>query len=404
MHKCDKSRMGILADFVKKCLYKKLNCVMIFMYYEYSMTEKIMGKKHREKMSMMFGLTNVKRCFAAALLSVVVFPVLLVLSLFAPEFATDYMVPVAFFSVGSAAFAYLLHQVAKNKIKRYYDMVTLAYLTAFHLFFVYIAQENILFYYAAVMLTAYMVLLSLDRYVIMALGELVCYMALVVKSGAAQIPMGQLLFLTGLHLFAFVLSRDLYNTKKSFLVEEKKLRREMQESEHDPMTGLMNRRGLERHVEGMWQASRNRQETVAAFVIDIDLFKSYNDRFGHVQGDACIRKVAQSIAETVRGYGIAARIGGEEFLVFVKGRGVQEVYDLAEQVRADVEHLNINRGTTNGSVITVSVGMDIRCATEDVSLQGLYGRADKALYQAKQDGRNCVRSAQNLSVRRVRIG
>ena len=396
--------MGILADFVKKCLYKKLNCVMIFLYYEYSMTEKIMGKKHREKMSMMFGLANVKRCFAAALLSVAVFPVLLVLSLFAPEFADAYMVPVAFFSVGSAAFAYLLHQVAKNKIKRYYELVTLAYLTAFHLFFVYIAQENILFYYTVVMLAAYMVLLSLDRYVIMALGELVCYMALVVKSGAAEIPMGQLLFLTGLHLFAFVLSRDLYNTKKSFLVEEKKLRREMQESEHDPMTGLMNRRGLERRVEAMWQTSRDRQETVAAFVIDIDLFKSYNDRFGHVQGDACIRKVAQSIAETVRGYGIAARIGGEEFLVFVKGRGVQEVYDLAEQIRADVEHLNISRGTTNGSVITVSVGMDIRCATEDVSLQGLYGRADKALYQAKQDGRNCVRSAQNLSIRRVRIG
>lgn len=396
--------MGILADFVKKCLYKKLNYVMIFMYYEYSMMERSMGKKHREKVSMMFGLTNVKRCFAAALISVAVFPVLLILSVFAPEFAVGYMVPAAFFSIGSAAFAYLLHQVAKNKIKRYYDLVTLAYLTAFHLFFVYIAQENILFYYAVVMLAAYMVLLSLDRYVIMALGELVCYMALVVKSGAAQIPMGQLLFLTGLHLFVFVLSRDLYNTKKSFLVEEKKLRREMQESEHDPMTGLMNRRGLERRVEGLWQASLNRQETVAAFVIDIDLFKSYNDRFGHVQGDACIRKVAHMIEETVHGYGIAARIGGEEFLVFVKGRGVQEIYDLAEQIRANVEHLNIGRGTTNGSVITVSVGIDVRCATEDVSLQGLYGRADKALYQAKQEGRNCVRSSQSTGIRRVRIG
>ncbi len=363
-----------------------------------------MGKKRREKISMIFGLTNVKRCLFAALLSVAVFPALLVLSLLDSEFAADYMIPGAFFSIGSAAFAYLLHQVVKNKMKRYYDTVTGAYLTAFHLFFVYIAQANILFYYTVVVLAAYMVQLSLDRYVIMALGELVCFMALIVKSGATEIPMGQLLFLAGVHLFAFALSRDLYNTKKSFLVEEKKLRREMQESEHDPMTGLMNRRGLERRVEEILQSSIKRQETVAAFVIDIDLFKSYNDRFGHVQGDVCIQKVAYSIAKTVQGYGIASRIGGEEFLVFVRGRSVQELYQLAEQIRENVENLRITRGTAGGAVITVSVGMDVRYATEEVTLQGLYGRADQALYQAKQEGRNCVGSSQSIRERRTRIG
>jgi len=362
-----------------------------------------MSRTRKEKMSMMFGLTNVKRCLFAALLSVAVFPALLILSFIEPEFAKSYMIPAAFFSIGSGAFAYLLHQVVKNKLKRYYDVVTWSYLTAVHLFFVYIAQANPLFYYAVVVLAAYMVLLSLDKYIIMALGELVCYMALVVKSGTAELPMGQLLFLAGVHLFAFALSRDFYNTKKNFILEEKKLRREMQESEHDPMTGLMNRRGLERKVEAMWQGSLSRQETVAAFVIDIDLFKSYNDRFGHVQGDTCIRKVAQTIEETVRGYGIVARIGGEEFLVFIKGRSVQEICDLAEQIRTDVENLHISRGAGNG-VITVSLGMDIRYATEDVTLQGLYGRADKALYQAKQDGRNCVRSAQSMRGRITKIG
>jgi len=363
-----------------------------------------MSRKRKEKITMIFGVTNCKRCFMATLLSAFAFPVLLLLSFFEPEFTAAYMVPGAFFSIGSAAFGYLLHQVIKNKVKQYYDAVTWAYLIAFHLFFVYIAQENILFYYTVVVLSAYMVLLPLERYVIMALGELVCYMALLVKTGATEITLGQLLFLAGVQLFAFSLSRDLYNTKKSFLTEEKKLRREMQESEHDPMTGLMNRRGLERRVEELWRTSLKHQETVAVFVIDIDLFKSYNDRFGHVQGDTCIRKVAQSIAETVHGYGIAARIGGEEFLVFMRGRSVQEVYDLAEQIRADVENLRISRGTTNGAVITVSVGMDVRCATEHVTLQGLYGRADQALYQAKQEGRNCVRSSQSARERRVRIG
>ena len=363
-----------------------------------------MSRIRKDKINQIFGQANAKRCLFAALFSAAVFPCLLILSLVDAKFAEGYMIPGAFFSVGSAAFAYLLHQVVKNKMKQYYDIVVLAYLTFFHLFFIYIAQANILFYYTAVVLAAYMVLLPLDRYIIMALGELVCYMALVVKSGATELPAGQLLFLAGVHLFAFAISRDFYTTKKNFLIEEKKLRREMYESEHDPMTGLMNRRGLERKVEESWQNSINHQETVAAFVIDIDLFKSYNDKFGHVQGDVCIRRVAQCISDTVREYGIAARIGGEEFLVFMRGRSVQEAHELAEQIRKDVEEMRISKGTSGGAVVTVSVGMDVRYATEDTTLQGLYGRADRALYQAKQDGRNCVRSSQSMRDRITRIG
>jgi len=363
-----------------------------------------MGKKHREKISTLFGLANIKRCLSAALFSVLAFPVLLVVSLVEPELAKEYMIPVAFFSICSVAFAYLLHQVATRKIKRYYDLVAVSYLTVFHLFFIYIAQENMLFYYTVVVFASYMVLLPLDRYIIMTLGQLVCYMALVVKSGAAELPLGQLLFLAGVHLFAFVLSRDFYTTKKNFLVEEKKLRHEMLEAEHDPMTGLMNRRGLERRVEEAWQSGTNHQEMVAAFVIDIDLFKSYNDRFGHVQGDTCICRVARAIGETVRSNDIVARIGGEEFLVFMRCRSVQDAYNLAERIRNEVEQLHISRGTAGGGVVTVSIGMDVRCATEEVTLQGLYGRADRALYQAKQEGRNCVRSAQSLTERRAKIG
>lgn len=363
-----------------------------------------MSRKRKEKISMVFGLANVKRCLFAALFSVAVFPLLLAVSAVTPDFAEALLIPAAFFSAGSAAFAYLLHQVAKHKMRQYYEVVTWIYLTAFHLSFIYIAQENILFYYIVVVLAAYMVQLSLDRYIIMALGELVCFMALVVKSGASEIPMGQFLLLAGIHLFAFSMSRDFYNTKKNFLIEERKLRREMQEAEHDPLTGLVNRRGLERRVEEIWQSGINRQETVAAFVIDIDFFKSYNDRFGHVQGDVCIQKVAQSIADSVRGYGIAARIGGEEFFVFVRGRQVQEINYLAEQIRNNVEAMQITRGNANGGVITVSVGYDIRCITGEVSLQGLYGRADRALFRAKQEGRNCVRSSHDLRERRTRIG
>ncbi len=360
-------------------------------------------KKRREKNNMIFGLTNVKRCLLAALVSAAVFPALLLLALFDSEFAAPYMIPFAFFSIGSAAFALLFHQVAKNKIRQYYDAVIWLYLIAFHLFFIYIAQENILFYYTVVLMSAYIVLMPLESYAVMILGELVCFAALIVKSGVRELSVGQLLFLAGVHLFAFALSRDFYNTKKNCAIEERKLRREMQESERDPLTGLMNRRGMNRRVDELWQTSLKRKEMVAAFVIDIDLFKSYNDRFGHLQGDECIRRVAHSIADTVKNCGLAARIGGEEFMVFVCGESAREIYSLAEQVRENVEQLHISKGMPE-DYVTVSVGVDVRCASGDVSLQGLYGRADKALYQAKQSGRNRVCGLQSLREYRKKTG
>ena len=363
-----------------------------------------MGEKRREKTGNMFALINIKRCLTAALVSVAFFPVLLLLSFFGTEPAEYYMIPGAFLSVGSAAFAYLMFQMIRTKSKQYYEITVLIYLTAFHLFFVYMAQENIIFYYAVVVLSAYLVCLPLERYVTMAMAELVCFTAIVVKGGMEDLSAEQMLFLTCVHLFAFFMSRDFYSVKKNYLLEEKKLRKEIWESEHDPLTGLMNRRGLERCVDAVWQKSINRQETVAVLVMDIDLFKSYNDRFGHVQGDICIKRVAHSIAETVKRHGVVARIGGEEFLVFVRGKSVQELYNLAEQIRADVEAMEISRGSQDAGVITISIGFDVRYATADVTLQGLYGRADKGLYQAKKDGRNCVRSAQMIQERRSRIG
>ena len=142
-----------------------------------------MGKKRRDKFSIIFGLTNVKRCLSAAFLSVAFFPVLLLVSVIKPDFASTHLIPVAFFSAGSAAFAYLLHQVAKYKMKQYYEPVTWIYLVAFHGFFAYLACENMSFYFMAVVLAAYLVQFSLERYIVMALGELICFLAVVIKCG-----------------------------------------------------------------------------------------------------------------------------------------------------------------------------------------------------------------------------
>lgn len=348
----------------------------------------------RSKHTTVFGFTNMKRCLLTALASVALLPVVLLLGVAEPDTMEPYQIPVAFFSILSGAFAFLFYQIIQNKSKSYYNIVQFAYIGFVLLSMSYLAEQNPVFYYAGVLVVGLTVYLSLSQYALLVLGELFCYGLIMVRTGVEELALSQVLVLTGVHLLVFIFSRDAYTTKKALILEERKLRRKMQEAERDPLTGLMNRRGLERHVAEVWESCVRNKEMVSVFVMDIDLFKSYNDRFGHVQGDRCIQKIAHSIETTVGNRGIAARIGGEEFLVFVRGESVQEIHALAEQIRSNVEQLRVSRGTHGDAPVTISVGVDARYASGEISLESMYGRADQQLYQAKQEGRNCVRSTQ----------
>lgn len=366
--------------------------------------EKQMKNQGRKKIYQAFVQSNLRRCLCSATVSVAVFPLILILSLTAETVVEAYKIPGTFFAVVSAAFAFLFYYLKKQKVKKYYDGVVWSYLLFVQLFFTYFAQQSMVFYYAGVLLTAYLVYLSLGQYVILALGQLSCYVGLLVKSDVGQVAVSQLLLLTAVHLFAFLISRELYILKRDCVSTEKKLRREIRESEHDPLTGLLNWKGLERCVEEHWQTYRKRQETLAAFVIELDLFKDYNDQLGHAQGDVCLRRIAQAVADAVDGYGITARAGGAEFRVFAPDLSMQEAYQLAEQIRSRVENLEILRAAGSNQVMTVSIGLDIRYASEDVTVKGLYGRADRQLQQAKKDGRNCVRGSHHMREPKSRIG
>lgn len=363
-----------------------------------------MSSQRGKKSGTILSQSNVKRCFYSACVSIAVLPVILLLAVVLPEAVEYYQVPGAFFAVVSAAFAYLFYQLLKHKARQYYDAVIWSYLLVFQLFLVYFAGQNILFYYAAVLLGAYIVILPAGQYVVLALGELSCYAALIVKNDLVEQEILQVLLLLAVHLFAFVLSRDFYVTKKTYIIEEKKLRKEMQISEQDALTGLFNRRGMERQMEVLWPVCVNRQEPVAMLLLEIDSFKEYNDRCGHAQGDVCIRRIASVLSEKVQDNGVSARIGGAEFLVFVHGMEIQQMYDLAEQIRGKVEGLQIAGRSKELPAVTVSIGMDVRYATEEVSIQGLYGRAADGLYEAKRDGRNCVGGTYMMREHRSRIG
>jgi diguanylate cyclase (GGDEF)-like protein len=132
---------------------------------------------------------------------------------------------------------------------------------------------------------------------------------------------------------------------------------------------------------------------------DLDFFKRLNDVFGHVVGDACLKRVAETLSRCVRGAGdLVARYGGEEFAVILPGASVEGAAEIANRIRAGVEALHIPRSETGmGEIITISLGVATAGDLRNVSAGSLVARADEALYLAKTEGRNRVVVAEPLS-------
>jgi diguanylate cyclase (GGDEF)-like protein len=161
----------------------------------------------------------------------------------------------------------------------------------------------------------------------------------------------------------------------------------------DPLTSLPNRRAFDAWLRTPTGEAAARM--VSLIAIDIDHFKPYNDRYGHPAGDACLRQVAACLRETARGCtDLVARIGGEEFAVLLVGVSAEEAALVAEQMRAAVEALGVpHEAPCAGGRVTISAGVAYAFMLDNVPLPTLAQRADAALYEAKQAGRNAVRVA-----------
>jgi two-component system cell cycle response regulator len=161
----------------------------------------------------------------------------------------------------------------------------------------------------------------------------------------------------------------------------------------DELTGLRNRRYLDRHLASLVDQAREQQRPLSVLMLDIDHFKAINDTYGHLAGDQVLREFARRVAETVRGVDLACRMGGEEFVVVMPGTDGAVALKVAERLRkviADVPFAVPDRGQT--IAVTVSVGMAMMAPEADTP-QTLLKRADEALYRAKRDGRNRVVAA-----------
>ncbi|AWN50343.1 PleD family two-component system response regulator [Methylobacterium sp. 17Sr1-1] len=161
----------------------------------------------------------------------------------------------------------------------------------------------------------------------------------------------------------------------------------------DGLTGLHNRRYLDSYLGGLFSEPSLRDRPVALLILDIDRFKTINDQFGHDAGDEVLREFATRIRAQTRGIDVVARFGGEEIVVVVPDTGLDAARQVAERIRERIEAapFQVQRGTSAIDV-TVSIGVAAR-QPEDADPAQMLKRADLALYQAKQSGRNRVVAA-----------
>ncbi|MDG0811633.1 GGDEF domain-containing protein [Cohnella rhizosphaerae] len=132
-------------------------------------------------------------------------------------------------------------------------------------------------------------------------------------------------------------------------------------------------------------------------MLDIDSFKSVNDRFGHLAGDRTIRAFVDSVRETAGGLGPFGRIGGEEFALALPGLNACEAFECAERIRLGIGRIEIADGLGGTFGITASIGT-ATLGPDDRSFESLYSRADAGLYEAKRLGRNATREGGRTTV------
>jgi diguanylate cyclase (GGDEF)-like protein len=159
-------------------------------------------------------------------------------------------------------------------------------------------------------------------------------------------------------------------------------------SETDPLTGLMNRRALERSAAREIAISRRRMTPLALILLDLDHFKNLNDVYGHTAGDAALISTARSIGSGLREVDLLARFGGEEFVALLPDTTHEEATHVAERLRAELEELTVHHQRKEIQ-FSASFGVTM-LMPDDICLEQVLERGDIALYQAKHQGRNQV--------------
>ena len=157
----------------------------------------------------------------------------------------------------------------------------------------------------------------------------------------------------------------------------------------DSLTGLPNRRRFDAHLASEWACAAAQASPLSLLMIDVDHFKPYNDRYGHLQGNSCLRAIGGILQGMAERGGFAARFGGEEFAFLLANTDTRSAHRLAESIRHTVESLGIAHGDAPAGRVTISIGLAAVVPSSNGRANLLVEAADAALYASKRR-RNCV--------------
>ena len=176
------------------------------------------------------------------------------------------------------------------------------------------------------------------------------------------------------------LQSELLATKQDLLLQ----------SRTDPLTGVFNRRAILSQIKIELSRIKREKKQLSLSLLDIDHFKNVNDTYGHMVGDAVLRECVKRIEQVIRAYDSLGRIGGEEFLIIIPGTVASDALLIAERIRFSVSKADVH---VNGNHIPITVSQGIVTCDGNTDVDVLIAMADKALFQAKDNGRNRVEKA-----------
>lgn len=237
----------------------------------------------------------------------------------------------------------------------------------------------------------------LEMICIIAPSFLILVVSIIFSPSSILMVNGNLINVIASTAFAVVIAQTILSSKLKQLSSSQTILDQKKELEYlidlDGLTRIPNRRKLESYYLSHPNSS------FALLMVDIDYFKNYNDTYGHLQGDQCLIRVAQCLSQYPF-EGLTTRYGGEEFVTIIRSDALSDIANLVEDIRKSIETMKIRHEASSFGVVTVSIGYVIHSADEtdrksDVnspdSLESFILKADQALYQAKENGRNQIK-------------
>jgi diguanylate cyclase (GGDEF)-like protein/PAS domain S-box-containing protein len=223
------------------------------------------------------------------------------------------------------------------------------------------------------------------------------FRAAILRSGIVTDFPGKMLCKNGTTIDISINSQALYDEEGQFagvegifrdVTQRNAMERELKRlATTDPLTGIDNRRAFLEHAEHIFKSCQRYQNPMCLLMLDLDLFKAVNDQHGHLTGDHVLIRFAEEVKCELREIDLFGRLGGEEFCVLLQQTDLHQAMLVAERIRLRIQHMKLYTDKQEDFSLTVSIGIAMNRATDE-RLERVLDRADKALYQAKGQGRN----------------